>query len=354
MQVCVEARAAWSRAMLGIASLRAGGADYYLEVVASGREDYYLGSGEAVGYWLGAHATTLGLDGDVAPEHLHALLDGDDPQSGLRLARTRARRTPGFDLTFSAPKSVSIMYALARPELGRQVRYAHGRAVAATIGWLEANACTVRRGAGGAVTQAGDGFVAAAFRHRTSRAGDPHLHTHVLVANLTRGPDGHWSAPDGRRLWALGNTASYLYEAALRHEMTRTLGLKFDPVANGIADLSGIPRDLIETFSQRRARDPRPPRRTRPELRARRPVRHARHSFAQGSIRRRRAAHRLGRDRLRLRDHGDDARTTHRSDTGRRSSSRVCRDALSVARERRWPHCARVDVRPARRHPRVV
>src|SRR5262245_32056085 len=107
------------RAMLGIAPLRAGRADYYLGVVASGREDYYLGSGEAPGYWLGVHAATFELDGDVGSETLRTLLDGDDPLTGVRLARTRARRTPGFDLTFSVPKSVSILHALARPDVAR-------------------------------------------------------------------------------------------------------------------------------------------------------------------------------------------------------------------------------------------
>ncbi|MGQ0824115.1 MAG: MobF family relaxase [Actinomycetota bacterium] len=239
--------------MLGIASLATGRAEYYLEAVAAGREDYYLGSGEAPGYWLGANATTLGLVGEIEADQLRALLDGDDPISGVRLARTRKGRTPGFDLTFSAPKSVSLLNALASPDISRAVSAAHDSAVAETLGWLEANACAVRRGAGGTNVEAGDGFVAAAFRHRTSRAGDPHLHTHLLIANLTRGPDGRWCAPDARRFWALGNTASYLYEATLRHELTVALGVEFGPVTNGIADLAGISRACIETFSQRRA-----------------------------------------------------------------------------------------------------
>lgn len=239
--------------MLGIASLATGGAEYYLEAVAGGREDYYLGSGEAPGVWAGRDAETLGLTGEVDADDLRALLDGDDPVSGVRLARTRKGRTPGFDLTFSAPKSVSILHALGAPDISRAVRAAHDRAVAEALGWLEANACVVRRGAGGTDIQAGDGFVAAGFRHRTSRAGDPHLHTHLLVANLTRGPDGHWSAPDARRFWAFGNTASYLYEAVLRHELTVRLGVEFGPITHGIGDLAGIGRECIETFSQRRA-----------------------------------------------------------------------------------------------------
>src|SRR3954453_6380709 len=99
--------------MLGIGVLGASSAAYYLDTVASGREDYYLGSGEAPGVWLGHHAATLGLDGAVQGEDLHAVLEGLYPGSGARLDRPRANRTQGFDLTFSAPKSVSIMFALA-------------------------------------------------------------------------------------------------------------------------------------------------------------------------------------------------------------------------------------------------
>jgi conjugative relaxase-like TrwC/TraI family protein len=242
--------------MLGIGVLGASSAAYYLDTVASGREDYYLGSGEAPGVWLGHHAVTLGLDGAVEGEALHAVLEGLEPDSGARLDRARANRTPGFDLTFSAPKSVSIMFALADDEVSAQVRDAHDQAVAASLSWLEHNACVVRRGAGGAVTHAGDGLVAAAFRHRTSRAGDPHLHTHVLVANLTQGPEGHWTALDARHLFALSKTAGHLYEAQLRHELTARLGVEWETVRNGIADLSGIPRTLIENLSSAGNRSP--------------------------------------------------------------------------------------------------
>ena len=123
--------------MLGIGALGASSAAYYLDTVASGREDYYLGVGEAPGVWLGAHTGTLGLDGTVEPAALHAVLEGVDPGGGVRLDRARANRAPGFDLTFSAPKSVSIMHALADPDLSVQVREAHDHAVVAALGWLE-------------------------------------------------------------------------------------------------------------------------------------------------------------------------------------------------------------------------
>ena len=100
---------------------------------------------------------------------------------------------------------------------------------------------------------AGNGLVAGAFRHRTSRAGDPQLHTHVLVVNLTLGADGQWSTLDGRRIYAHAKTAGYLYEARLRTLLTHELGLEWTPVRNGIADIAGVPATVLRAFSRRRA-----------------------------------------------------------------------------------------------------
>ena len=114
------------------------------------------------------------------------------------------------------------------------------QAVADALGYMERAAAVTRRGPGGVHAIAGNGFVAAAFRHRTSRAGDPQLHTHVLVANLTLGADGRWSTLDGRRIYAHAKTAGYLYEARLRALLTRELGVEWGPVRNGIADIDGV------------------------------------------------------------------------------------------------------------------
>src|SRR3954453_10009703 len=121
------------------------------------------------------------------------------------------------------------------------------------LGYLERSAAAVRRGAGGLVVEQADGLVAAAFRHRTSRVGDPQLHKHVLVANLGLGPDGRWSALDGRQLYAHARAASFLYQAVLRSELTRTLGVEWLPTRQGIAELAGVPKPVIRAFSRRRA-----------------------------------------------------------------------------------------------------
>ena len=174
---------------------------------------------------------------------LRRVLDGLDPRDGAELRTSTSRaRVAGFDLTFSAPKSVSVLFGLGDEELRARVREAHDVAVREAVGHLERSAAAVRRGHGGAIVEEASGLVAAAFRHRTSRAGDPQLHTHVLVANLGRGVDGRWSALDGRRLYAEARAASFIYQAVLRGELTRTLGVEWTPVRRGIAEVVGVPR----------------------------------------------------------------------------------------------------------------
>ncbi len=238
--------------MLSIGKLGHGQESYYLETVASGVEDYYVGRGEAPGRWLGAMTAELGLDGRVSAQDLREVLAGVDPISGNRFARGGERRVPGFDLTFCAPKSVSVFWGLGDREVSAAVRAAHDRSVDAALRYVEEQACWSRRGTNGFVHLRGDGFVAAAFRHRTSRAGDPHLHSHVVVANATRSDDGRWGALDARHLYLHAKTAGYLYEAHLRAELTGRLGVEWTPVVNGIADIVGIPAAVLDRFSTRR------------------------------------------------------------------------------------------------------
>jgi conjugative relaxase-like TrwC/TraI family protein len=250
--------------VLSIGKLATGQANYYLEQargrvdavtsVRSGVEDYYFDGPEPDGEWMGGGATSLRLGGKVAETHVRRVLAGRDPHSDWALLpATSAVRVPGFDVTFSAPKSVSVLLGIGDEPIRQEIRAAHEVAVADALGYLERHAAVARRGRGGAVSVQGSGFVAAAFQHRLSRAADPQLHTHVLVANMTRGPDGRWTALDGRRIYRHAKTAGYLYEARLRAELTRRLGLEWDDVHKGIADVAGMPKPLLRAFSQRRA-----------------------------------------------------------------------------------------------------
>lgn len=240
--------------LLNIGKLRRGGENYYLNSVARGVEDYYLGSGEAPGYWLASGARELSLEGRVGDDQLRSVLRGIDPDSGEVLARGHKKdRVPGFDLTFLAPKSVALLHELGTKEASNEAMNAHDVAVAAALDYIERHASGARRGKGGRRSIGSKGFIAAAFRHRTSRAGDPLLHTHVLVANLIQGEDGKWGALDAKHLYRHAKTAGYLYQAQLRTELTRRLGVAWTPVRKGAADIDGIPRTAIRAFSKRRA-----------------------------------------------------------------------------------------------------
>jgi len=240
--------------VLSIGKLAAGGrgARYYTRTVARGREDYYAGKGEAPGRWTGSGWGSEESDGEVSEHALRSLLDGLHPRTKDPIRQQQPRATLGFDLTFSAPKSVSIVYGIAEETTTAAVREAHDAAVRDALGYLERCAARTRRGKGGKLIIDAGGFVAAAFRHRTSRAGDPQLHTHVVVANGVRGADGRWSALDARFLYRHHKTAGYLYQAALRRELSERLGVQWTNVVKGGAEIKGIPRSLIHHFSRRR------------------------------------------------------------------------------------------------------
>jgi conjugative relaxase-like TrwC/TraI family protein len=240
--------------VLSVGKLAPGQQQYYLDTVARGLEEYYTGAKEAPGVWVGSGAPRLGLAGEVDAEVLGRVLEHVHPDGVYRL--TAPRSVPviaAYDATFSAPKSVSLLHALGPPEASNEVRNAHDAAVAASLPVLEQAGCRVRRGRGGHTVIDGEGFVAAAFRHRTSRAGDPQLHTHVVIANLAHAPsDGRWTALDGRPLYAWWRPVGHLYEAHLRWELTRRLGVEWGLVRNGIADVAGIPGPVLREFSTRR------------------------------------------------------------------------------------------------------
>ena len=123
---------------------------YYTDAVAKGREDYYQGSGEAPGAWSGAGAQLLELDGRVDDDAFATVLGGVDPKSGDPLRSSRGpSRVAGFDLTFSAPKSVSVLFGLADEDTVRAVRRAHDHAVNQALGYVEREATFTRRGTNG-------------------------------------------------------------------------------------------------------------------------------------------------------------------------------------------------------------
>jgi conjugative relaxase-like TrwC/TraI family protein len=265
--------------MLSVAKLTPGQETYYERSVAAGIDDYYAGRGESPGIWVGRAAAKLGLAGAVHGGQLGALIRGDHPQSGEQLRRRHPRaRTitieridpstgtrrleektlrpvAGFDLVFSVPKSVSLLHALGDDQTRRVVNEAHASAWQAALTYLEDEACVVRRGTGGTIRERASGFVAAAYQHRTSRAQDPHLHTHVIVANMAQRPsDLQWRALDGEAILKTYRLAAgYLYQAHLRVELSLSLGVEWEAPRKGMAELRGVSRAVVAEFSTRRA-----------------------------------------------------------------------------------------------------
>ena len=145
-----------------------------------------------------------------------------------------------------------MLFAIAGESVARELVDAHEAAVKAAVGWLGDAAVSVRRGAQGGVRLPGEGLIAAAYRHRMSRALDPQLHTHVVAANLTRGPDGRFTALFGTPLYQAAKTGGYLYQVHLRAEISERLGLEWGPVRKGAAELKEVPKEALEEFSRRR------------------------------------------------------------------------------------------------------
>jgi conjugative relaxase-like TrwC/TraI family protein len=235
--------------MLTIHRLTTDRTNYYLSDLA--RE---LPPGHPTGgVWAGGAADALGLHGPTDADALVSLLGGVHPTTGIRLRSDRAT-VLAYDLTFSAPKSASVLVALAGDEVAQQVMAAHRSALRGAVSYVDDHAVTAARRLGPERTvMATDGMVAAAFSHGLSRNGDPHLHTHVVMANLVHGDDGRWSACDQRGLWAHRRAASELYQAHLRAEMTERLGVSWRMAPGAAGGIVGLEPALLAEFSSRAA-----------------------------------------------------------------------------------------------------
>jgi conjugative relaxase-like TrwC/TraI family protein len=240
--------------MLRLHVVRAAGTAYYVDDLVPDRPGGSLVAGESPGRWTGAGSAALGLRGTVSREVFLEVCSGRDPVGDRALRVPRGpRAVAGVDLLFSAPKGVSILHLVAPRELAVTAGDAHRSAVADALGYLEREGVGVRRTRGAASHRmAATGAVAAGFVHRTSRARDPHLHTHLVTANVAQGVDGVWSSLDTRRLFAHRRAAGAVYDASLRSELSRTAGVAWERRAGGW-DLAGIDPVLARLLSQRSA-----------------------------------------------------------------------------------------------------
>lgn len=194
--------------------------------------------------------------GDADPEVVARWLDEGVAPSG-ECGRAHGKSgVHGFDLTFCAPKSVSLARVFGGDVGDKAVTAAHQTAIAEALEYLAAHAGYTR--VHNPVTGEKDlqklpGLVAAAYQHETSRAGDPHLHTHVLVPNRQARADGRLVSIDGTSLFHEARAAGIIYQATLRHELHRLIGVEWGPVdaRTGMAEIAGIAPDTIAAWSTR-------------------------------------------------------------------------------------------------------
>jgi conjugative relaxase-like TrwC/TraI family protein len=244
-------------AVIDIAKLGVGREDYYLREVAKDREAYLTGHGEAPGRWYGAAAgEAFGLSGQISAEGFRRVFTGCDPRTGQLLGRRhRKDGVLAYDLVFRPTKSVSVLYGIGTPDEAAAVLEAHHAGVQAALGFLESQV-GLRRGRNG-VNRVGTkcGLVAVGFDHRSSRAGDPLPHTHLIVINRAQGPEGRWTALDGHDLLDVDTlkAANAYYRNTYQAELSRSLGVEWtDPDRLGNCEIVGIPETVIRLFSKAR------------------------------------------------------------------------------------------------------
>lgn len=235
--------------------MRGSGVGYYIRDLVPGRAEETLVAGESPGRWTGRGSEALGLVGTVDGPAFTEVLAGRDPADGRGLRQSRGDRpVSGFDLAFCAPKSVSVLHLLAPSELGAATGASHQSAVGDALAYVERHGLGVRRVRSGAVQHlTTTGAVAAGFVHRTSRALDPHLHTHVVAANVVQGIDGSWSSLDSRRLFLHRRATEAVYRASLRHHLTEAAGVAWVRGPSGGWEVDGVDPVLCRVFSQRAA-----------------------------------------------------------------------------------------------------
>lgn len=294
------------------------GYKYLLKTVAAADGDrtlstpltrYFIEEGTPPGRWLGKGVASLGkgelVVGDCVSEDQLQLLMGSgcDPITGeqlglafpafktteqrieARIAKLDATLTPGakgeavalivaeenaragrravagFDFTFSIPKSASVLWAVADAGVQAMIGAAHHRAVAEVVAFMEREVAATRTGAtagDGAVAQVEvEGLIATAFDHFDSRAGDPHLHTHVVISNKAKTTlDGKWRSLDGRPMHAAVVALSELHEAVFADHMTRIFGVEWEARdmgrdRNPAWAITAVPETLVTEFSSR-------------------------------------------------------------------------------------------------------
>jgi conjugative relaxase-like TrwC/TraI family protein len=238
--------------MLSMSAMSGGQAQYYLGLA---REDYYLEGGEPPGKWYGEGIAKFGLEGEVQPDQLYNLFDGLSPDGTKEVVQLqrhdgKAEHRPGWDLTFSAPKSVSVLWSQSSEENRQIIQRAHRQAVESALDYLQDTAAKTRRGKGGAQLERA-GLIIACFEHSTSRALDPQLHIHALVMNIGVREDGTIGTVSSLSIFQSKMVLGALYRMELATILEQEFGV---PVTKHRTwfEILGVPQHLMDEFSKRR------------------------------------------------------------------------------------------------------
>ena len=256
--------------MLTIAKLHRESVAYYESTVDENRgpDSYYSEDGtKPARAWIAARSgvhservsAALGVetDAEVCGDSVRGWFNRALAPSGEKLGRApKSSGVPGFDLTFCAPKSVSVVWGFGGESVRQVVDSAHAQAVSEALSYLCEHAGYTRRAddfdRGLMVIDRVEALSGVKYEHRTSRAGDPHVHSHVLLANKQLCADGTWRTLDGVSLYHEARAAGRVYQATVREILSRKLGVEFGDVVNGCAEIVGLDdQELLASYSTR-------------------------------------------------------------------------------------------------------
>ncbi|AOU98313.1 hypothetical protein BI364_10380 [Acidihalobacter yilgarnensis] len=245
-------RAAAEAALMLSISARGSAAEavsYYLHLKDErGRQDEYYSS-EGAGQWFGAGAEALGIAGEITPEAFALAAAGRSPDGENLVQGAGDKHRAGWDLTLSAPKSVSVLWGIADASRQTEIQAAHGQAVERALQHIEQEFTLARRGKGGVEREQAK-LLWSVFQHGTSREQDPQLHSHAFLHNLAQRADGTWGGIDPRELYQWKLALGATYRAGLASSM-RELGYKIEADGDSFR-VSGVPHEVCRQFSKRR------------------------------------------------------------------------------------------------------
>ncbi|MGA7050911.1 MAG: MobF family relaxase, partial [Mycobacterium sp.] len=232
--------------------------EYYSEGETRTPTWLVIGDTQSIGDTTGLTEGAL-HGGEADTETARLWLDDGRAPSGAHGRAFTDTSVHGFDLTFAAPKSVSLIRALTDDIAEKVLAGAHTQAIEAAMAYLHQHAGYTRVHnpiTGRKDLQRLPGLVAIAYQHETSRCGDPHLHTHVIVPNRQPRADGQLVALDSKSLYHEAKAAGMIYQATLRHILHAERGFEWQPVDphTGMAEIAGVPTETITAWSQRSTR----------------------------------------------------------------------------------------------------